>query len=125
MKKLLLSLCTLGMMTACQTAQQPQRIGGDTDAHGCLTGTGATWSYLKQQCVQTFNIADIRLEEVVNGTSYGIYVILSEDKQQAEVFSVSLPKKTILKAVKGGFISDDNKIRLIKHTDGWKLIKNQ
>lgn len=119
-----LCLCLItGLLMACQTPTQPA-IGGQQDEHGCLISTGSSWSYLKQQCVQTFNVADIRLDENINSTTYRIDVILSEDKQLAEVFSVGLPRPTILKAIKGGFISDDKKIRLINTTQGWQLRKN-
>lgn len=122
MKKILFVSCLSVLMMACQTVQQP--IGEQQDAQGCLVSTGSTWSVLKQQCVQTFNVADIRLSETINDTTYSIDVILSEDKQFAEVFAVSLPKNTILQAVKGGYISDDNKTRLMNTANGWKLLKN-
>lgn len=122
MKKILFVSCLSMFIIACQTVQQP--IGGQADAHGCLASTGSTWSILKQQCVQSFNVADIRLSETINDTTYSIDVILSEDKQQAEIFAVSVPKNTILQAVKGGYISDDNKIRLMNTANGWKLLKN-
>lgn len=105
------------------TSTTPSPIGGQTDQHGCVSSTGATWSVLKNQCVKAFDVADIRLSETVNGTTSGVYVILSDDRQQAEVFAVSLPKPIILTAVKGGYVSDDNKIRLLNTAQGWKLTK--
>lgn len=111
------------LLMACQTPSPTTAIGGQTDQHGCLPSTGATWSHLKQACVQTFNVADIRLSETIDGTTYGVDVILSDDRSQAEVFAVSLPDNTILTAVKGGYVSDDGKIRLMKTTRGWRLIR--
>lgn len=118
MKKILFISCLSALMMACQT----QPIDGQKDKHGCITSAGFTWSVLKQQCVRAFNIADIQLSETMNDTTYDVNVILSEDKQLAEVFAVSVPKNTILQAVKGGYISDDNKIRLMNTTKGWKLL---
>lgn len=123
MKNLLLALCTLSLLSACQTSSQAP-IPAHQDAHGCLSTTGKTWSSLKQQCIHTVNQADFYLKEIINGTTYRIDVILSEDRQHAEIFSENLPKNTILTAVKGGFISDDNRLRLIKYADGWKLRRN-
>lgn len=111
------------LLMACQTPSPTTAIGGQTDQHGCLPSTGATWSHLKQACVQTFNVADIRLSETIDGTTYGVYVILSDDRQKAEVFAVSLPQKPILTAVKGGYVSDDGKVRLLNTAQGWKLVK--
>lgn len=122
MKNFLFLCLSACLLTACQST--PQAIGGQQDEHGCLSSTGSTWSYLKKQCVQAFDVADIRLSEEINGTTYGIYVILSEDRQLAEVFSVNLPRPTILTAVKGGFISDDKKIRLLNTEQGWQLKQN-
>lgn len=73
--------------------------------------------------MQGFEVADIRLSETIDGVAYGVWVILSDDRQQAEVFAVSLPDKTLLTAVKGGYISDDGKIRLLNTAQGWRLIR--
>lgn len=111
------------LLMACQTPKSNAPIGGQIDQHGCLPSTGATWSHLKQACVQPFNVADIRLSETIDGTTYGVDVILSDDRQQAEVFAISLPQKPILTSVKGGYISDDGKMRLVNTTQGWKLMR--
>lgn len=52
-----------------------------------------------------------------------LYAILSDDRQQAEVFVADLPKNTILDVVKGGYVSKDGKIRLRKTNKGWKIKK--
>lgn len=119
-------LCPLilaSCLMACQSLSPSTPIGGQTDQYGCLPSTGARWSHLKQACVQGFEVADIRLSETIDGVAYGVEVILSDDRQQAEVFAVSLPDKTLLTAVKGGYISDDGKIRLLNTAQGWKLIR--
>ena len=85
------------MLAACaapekQAEMQEPAIGGERDAHGCLPAAGQSWSAVKQQCVQPFNVANIRLEEKQGSATFGIDVILSDDRQRAEIFSVSLPE---------------------------------
>ncbi|WP_150539410.1 hypothetical protein [Actinobacillus vicugnae] len=118
MKKILFTSALISSLSACAQVEQP--IGGEKDEHGCLSAAGFSYSVLKQECVQPFDIADIRLADHKND-SLAIYVILSEDKSQAELFSASLPKGTILDVVKGGYISKDNQIRLIKQPKDWKI----
>lgn len=106
------------MITACSTI--PKQIGGEKDAYGCLTAAGQTWSVLKQECIQVFNVADIQFPDPKNDT-LAVYVILSEDRQHAELFASDIEQGTILTAVKGGFISKDRRIRLLNTEKGWKL----
>lgn len=118
----LLAAATLGACATPHSSDTETAIGGATDAHGCLSAAGQSWSFLKQQCVQPFDVADIRLEERRGSATHGIYVILSEDRQRAEVFSVSLPENTILQAVEGGYASADNQVRLMQDNGAWKLL---
>lgn len=118
MKPLLSTIALATILTSCSD----NSIGGQKDAHGCLTASGQQYSFLKQACVQPSNVADIKLDAPQNSTS-AIYVILSEDKSQAEILASDLPQNTILDVVKGGYLSKDSKIRLIKTTEYWKLQK--
>ncbi len=72
-----------------ETVQEQPAIGGDKDAHGCLTSAGETWSEIKQACVQIFNIAQ-RLHPVAdaeNGEAvFSAFVLLSDDRSKAELF---------------------------------------
>lgn len=98
-------------------------VGASKDDYGCQSGTGSTWSVLHQQCVQLFNIANIRMTDPDNN-NLAVYAILSKDKKQAEIFSASLPTGIILSATKGGFISKNGKIRLVDlGKNNWKLVK--
>ncbi|MGO1788350.1 MAG: hypothetical protein ACTHZ7_14860 [Sphingobacterium sp.] len=59
------------LVSSCQNAQQQSDyqtdtsfdslsgvpIGGNKDAHGCLTASGETWSQMRNSCVQLFNVA--------------------------------------------------------------------
>ena len=124
MKKSLSALMLTASLAACssQNAVQEPAIGGQTDAHGCLPSTGASYSFLKQQCVQWFNVADIKLDDPDNDT-LAVYVIFSDDKTQAEVSASGLPENTILESVKGGYASKDGKVRLMKSGSKWKIKK--
>ncbi|MFR5627708.1 MAG: hypothetical protein ACLTK3_06115 [Haemophilus parainfluenzae] len=95
---------------------------GKSDAHGCFRNLGESYSYLKKACVQVFDVADIKLDDPANKTQ-AVYGILSEDKQQVEVFASDLPENTILEVVKGGYVSKDGKVRLMKTKKSWKIRK--
>ncbi|WP_298640193.1 hypothetical protein [uncultured Cardiobacterium sp.] len=109
-------------------AQQPaeQPIGGEKDAHGCLPSAGQTWSTMRNECVQIFDIADIQLIDPANDT-LAVYVILSPDKKKAEVFAADLPDGVILNSSKGGYKSKDGKVSLskkkVKGKDEWTIRK--
>ena len=124
MKKTLALATSAMILTACSNAQ-PQAemptVGGETDAHGCLPSAGQSYSYLKKACVQVFDVADIKLDDPANKTQ-AVYGILSEDKQ-VEVFTSDLPENTILDVVKGGYVSKDGKVRLMKTKKSWKIRK--
>ncbi|OOR99738.1 hypothetical protein B0187_02720 [Haemophilus paracuniculus] len=125
MKKVLSTLALSATLVGCSQSAQPTNdviVGGEKDQYGCLPSTGASYSFLKKECVQVFNVADISLENPSNKGS-AVYVILSTDKSQAEVFATDLPDNTILQAVKGGYASQDGKVRLIKQKKGWKIYK--
>ena len=105
-----------------QAVERP--VGGEKDAHGCLPSAGQTWSAIRSECVQVFDITDIRLIDPANDT-LAVYVILSQDKKKAEVFAADLPEGLILNAGKGGYKSKDGKVRLIKGKGkgNWKIRK--
>ncbi|WGE84935.1 hypothetical protein [Actinobacillus equuli] len=108
----------IGLLTSCEVKEEHNNA--KQDKYGCLLSAGFSYSWLKKECVQPFNLANIRLADPLNKDS-AIYVVLSEDKSQAELFSANLPQGTILEAVKGGYLSKDNQIRLIKRAEGWKI----
>ena len=125
MKKTLAFATSAMILTACSHAQsqgEMPTVGGETDAHGCLPSAGQSYSYLKKACVQVFDVADIKLDDPANKTQAG-YGILSEDKQLVEVFASDLPENTILDLVKGGYISKDGKVSLMKTKTSWKISK--
>ena len=126
MKKTLAFATSAMILTACSHAQSQGEMlcldKGKSDAHGCFQNLGESYSYLKKACVQVFDVADIKLDDPANKTQ-AVYGILSEDKQQVEVFASDLPENTILDMVKGGYISKDSKVRLMKTKTSWKIRK--
>ena len=126
MKKTLAFVTSAMILTACSHAQSQGEMlcldKGKSDAHGCFQNLGESYSYLKKSCVQVFDVADIKLDGPVNKTQ-AVYGILSEDKQQVEVFASDLPENTVLDVVKGGYISKDGKVRLMKTKTSWKISK--
>ncbi|PSJ80254.1 hypothetical protein [Neisseria iguanae] len=115
---LLLAAATL---SACAARSEPT-LGSDRDAHGCIGSAGYRWSALKQECVQPWEAADLKLDDPANDT-LAVYVILSADKAQAEIFAANVPENTVLDAVKGGYASKDGKLRLQNSTQGWQWRK--
>ena len=126
MKKTLAFATSAMILTACSHAQSQGEMlcldKGKSDAHGCFQNLGESYSYLKKACVQVFDVADIKLDDPANKTQ-AVYGILSEDKQQVEVFASDLPENTILEVVKGGYVSKDGKVRLMKTKTSWKISK--
>ena len=126
MKKTLAFATSAMILTACSHAQSQGEMlcldKGKSDAHGCFQNLGESYSYLKKACVQVFDVADIKLDDPANKTQ-AVYGIISEDKQQVEVFASDLPENTILEVVKGGYVSKDGKVRLMKTKKSWKIRK--
>ena len=126
MKKTLAFATSAMILTACSHAQSQGEMlcldKGKSDAHGCFQNLGESYSYLKKACVQVFDVADIKLDDPANKTQV-VYGILSEDKQQVEVFASDLPENMILDVVKGGYVSKDGKVRLMKTKNSWKIRK--
>ncbi|NYA47480.1 hypothetical protein BES36_002735 [Haemophilus quentini] len=124
MKKTLALATSTMILTACSNAQPQAEMPtvGGTDAHSCLPSAGQSYSYLRKACVQVFDVADIKLDDPANKTQ-AVYGILSGDKQQVEVFASDLPENTVLDVVKGGYISKDGKVRLMKTKKSWKIRK--
>ena len=126
MKKTLAFATSAMILTACSHAQSQGEMlcldKGKSDAHGCFQNLGESYSYLKKACVQVFDVADIKLDDPANKTQ-AVYGILSENKQQVEVFASDLPENTILEVVKGGYVSKDGKVRLMKTKKSWKIRK--
>lgn len=73
-----------------------------------------TWSILKQRCYPVHARADIKIQQ---GERF-IYALLSEDKQQAEVFTDAY--RGLMFAVKGGYRSSDGTYMLQFDGQTWR-----
>jgi len=115
MKILPILLTATMLLTACQPSpkgpiennSQPTTIGADRDRHGCIGTAGYTWSEVKQDCVQLFNIG-FRLKPVHHAADEAVisaFVLMSEDQSKAELFlpDTDGPSLILNKSVDGTF----------------------
>ncbi|MFZ7274623.1 hypothetical protein [Avibacterium avium] len=121
-KRITLSLLSTALIMGCTSPSPMPLVGADRDEKGCIPSAGYTWSELKQQCVQPFSIADIRLTDPENPT-LAVYVILAEEQGKAEVFSANLAQNLILDAVKGGYAAKDKSLYLLNINNQWEIRK--
>ncbi|MFZ7260742.1 hypothetical protein [Avibacterium avium] len=121
-KPITLSLLSTALIMGCTSPSPMPLVGADRDEEGCIPSAGYTWSELKQQCVQPFSIADIRLTDPENPT-LAVYVILAEEQGKAEVFSANLAQNLILDAVKGGYAAKDKSLYLLNINNQWEIRK--
>lgn len=122
MRKNIPILTLVSTITACSATSDVPMLGSQHDSDDCISSAGYSYSILKQRCVQPFAIAEIKLPDPNNNT-LAVYVILSEDRQQAEVFATDLAPNILLDVVKGGYVSKDGKVRLLKYGQDWQLRK--
>lgn len=121
-KRITLSLLSTALIMGCTSPSPMPLVGAERDEKGCIPSAGYTWSELKQQCVQPFSIADIRLTDPED-PNLTIYVFLAEEQGKAEVFSARYPHNRLLEAVKGGYMAKDKSIYLININNHWEIRK--
>lgn len=115
MKKIIVYTLTLFAVAACNnlksnstksneqttetnTRQAQPSIGGQKDAHDCLTAAGQTWSELKQDCIQVFKEGQ-RLNPVNQKSDEAVisaFVVFNDAKTKVELFLPSNDKTTII-----------------------------
>ena len=102
MKKIFtLSVATLAF-AACNnsTPQQADNAAHDRDEHGCLGSAGYTWSALRGECIQTFEVGtrlnpvDVEEEEAVISA---FIVSKEDDNSQVELFITGEEQNPVLK----------------------------
>ncbi|MFZ7229289.1 hypothetical protein ACLSZN_01765 [Avibacterium avium] len=123
-KRITLPLLSTALLMGCTSPSPMPLVGADRDEKGCIPSAGYTWSELKQQCVQPFSIADIRLTDPENPT-LAVYVILAEEQGKAEVFSANLAPNLILESVKGGYMARDKSLYLLNNNNKWEIRKKR
>lgn len=125
MKLQKIMLAALFLLAGSSVMAQDKPIGGDKDAHGCLTAAGYTWSVVKKQCIRVFELT-IKLDEVSpQGSSSTITgVVLSKDKKKAEIFTAGESTSVIL--VKNGNVWKKGAYTLVKNgANSYSLLKNK
>lgn len=82
------------------TPQQETIVGGDRDEHGCIGSAGYSWSALREECIQVFEVGtrlnpvDVEQEEAV----ISAFIVSKEgDNSQVELFITGEDQNLILK----------------------------
>ena len=82
------------------TTEEMPMVGGDRDEHGCIASAGYTWSALRGECIQVFEVGtrlnpeDIKEEEAV----ISAFIVSKEgDNSQVELFITGEEQNPILK----------------------------
>lgn len=117
MNKLGLLLLTVGF-AACSS--QTSLMEAEQDAQGCVISAGQSWSQLRQECLPLAEVADIQFHDSEPQGAV-VYALLSEDRQQAELFAADIQGSLLLEAVKGGYRSVDGRHYLQRQDNVWRL----
>lgn len=123
LRKLLMA--TFLLLAGHMAMAQEKAIGGDKDAHGCLTAGGYTWSKVQKKCIRVFELA-VKLNEVnQQGSSTSITgVAFSKDKKRAEIFTAN--ESTSLVLIKTGKFWKKGAYTLVKNgANSYSLLKNK
>ncbi|KUY20709.1 hypothetical protein BAZ12_12205 [Elizabethkingia miricola] len=90
----------MGSLAFGQKTDNTPVLGGDKDAHGCKASAGYTFSYIKNDCVRTFE-QKVQLKEQNPKGSYttNAAVIFSKDMKKAEIFVPESASGVILNKV--------------------------
>lgn len=82
------------------TPQQEMMVGGDRDEHGCIGSAGYSWSALRGECIQVFEVGtrlnpmDVEQEEAV----ISAFIVSKEgNNSQVELFITGEDQNLILK----------------------------
>ena len=80
--------------------EETPMVGGDRDEHGCIGSAGYTWSALRGECIQVFEVGtrlnpvDIKEEEAV----FSAFIVSKDgDNSQVELFITNEEQSLILK----------------------------
>ena len=98
--------CNNNPQQADNAAQEPTAteeapmVGDDRDGHGCIGSAGYTWSALRGECIQTFEVGtrlnpvDVKEEEAV----ISAFIVSKDgDNSQVELFITGEEQNPILK----------------------------
>ena len=88
-----------------EVTQDAPMVGGDKDEHGCLPSAGQSWSALRGECIQVFEVGT-RLnpvEEKEEEAVISAFVVTKDgDNSQVELFITNEDQNPILKQETNG-----------------------
>ncbi|MEB3075895.1 hypothetical protein [Capnocytophaga gingivalis] len=91
------------------TTEKTPMVGGDRDEHGCIGSAGYTWSALRGECIQVFEVGtrlnpvDIKEEEAV----FSAFIVSKDgDNSQVELFITNEEQSLILKQEADGIFKN-------------------
>lgn len=100
-------------------------VGGNKDAHNCMTSAGYTYSNIRKDCVKLYE-EKIQLREVsLTSLSSMATLIFSNNNEQVEVFSPAYPSGIILTRTgkEGNYTWKKGDLSLTQD-GGYKLMKD-
>ena len=87
------------------TTEETPMVGGDRDEHGCIGSAGYTWSALRGECIQVFEVGT-RLNPVEEKEEVAVisaFVVTKDgDNSQVELFITNEDQNPILKQETNG-----------------------
>ena len=87
------------------TTEETPMVGGDRDEHGCIGSAGFTWSVLRGECIQVFEVGT-RLNPVEEKEEVAVisaFVVTKDgDNSQVELFITNEDQNPILKQETNG-----------------------
>lgn len=88
-----------------KVTQDAPMVGGDKDEHGCLPSAGQSWSALRGECIQVFEVGT-RLNPVEEKEEVAVisaFVVTKDgDNSQVELFITNEDQNPILKQETNG-----------------------
>ena len=103
-------------------------VGNDTDAHGCKSSAGYTWSAIKNECIRpwenTLQLLPINHED--SAAIITASVIFSTDSTKAELFMANETENLVLDKTENGYAlkTELNTFELILENNIWTIIKS-
>ena len=92
-----------------------EKIGGDEDEHGCISSAGYTWSNLREDCVQLFEVAyrlnpvsDLTNDDATDVAVISAFVLFNEDKSAVEIFLPEIESGIVININNSGSYQKDN-----------------
>lgn len=92
-----------------------EKVGGDEDEHGCISSAGYTWSNLREDCVQLFEVAyrlnpvsDPTNDDATDAAIISAFVLFNDNESELELFLPEIQSGIIIAKNKEGKYQKDN-----------------